>query len=178
MEWFWIHQNSFSIQKTSHIWNGFGWCVGDGASFKIGLDPILVLKSHFLLSDDLCAYRYDYGISNISQAHNNGEQTMSSSYWLLAEDLELGGAWKEEWINYTMGLYHGGSILHTLKDRILWLHNKNDGEATTQLAHDLIANNVYQVGSSSSSSYGISHSKLNASVDSVLEIISVLGIIF
>ena len=29
------------------------------------------------------------------------------------------------------------------KDRILWLHNKTDGEATTQLAYNIIASSVY-----------------------------------
>ena len=101
----WIYQNSFSIQNNSHIWKGFirvlpwinhmfGWCVGDGASIKIGVDPIAGLKYHLLLLDDLRAYLYYYGISNLSQARNDGEQSISSSYWLSAEDLELEGSWK------------------------------------------------------------------------------------
>ena len=54
--------------------------MGDGVSIKLGVDPIFGLKSHFLLSDDIFSYVNDYGISNLSQAHNDDDQTMSSSY--------------------------------------------------------------------------------------------------
>ena len=108
-----------------------GWCVGDGASIKLGVDSIAGLKSYFLLFDDIRSYLYDCGIRNLSHSRNDGYQTMSSSYWLSAEDLEIEGVWKEEWTNYTRGIYHGGFRLNTLKERILWMHNKNDGEATS-----------------------------------------------
>ena len=82
------------------IYSKLGWKDGDGAHIKLGIDPIVDLKMNYVLSNELCDYLHDCGIINICQAHNIGYPHTSPSYWMSAEDLELGGSCKEEWYCY------------------------------------------------------------------------------
>ena len=98
----WLHLQVFTIQGTSYIWNGFireiswitrclGWKVGNGRSIRIGVDPIDGLRSGYVLLEYLMNYLEDYGITSLSHAHNWGTGPSSRSYWLTADDLDLGG---------------------------------------------------------------------------------------
>ena len=62
----------------------------------------------------------------------------AQSYWLSADDLELGGVWKYEWNNYMSSLNHRGIRLKDTSGSLLWTHNKKDGKVTASLVHDLI----------------------------------------
>ena len=48
-----------------------------------------------------------------------GEGTIRKSYWLSAEDLDLGGRWKIEWDCYIKGLTEGGIKLSDHMDKLV-----------------------------------------------------------
>ena len=48
-------------------------------------------------------------------------------YWFSAEDLDIGGAWKDAWEVYTKGLERGRFCLNFAANSLLWAHNKKDG---------------------------------------------------
>ena len=88
----WLRQQSFKVQGTSHMWNGFiqdmswitrflGWKTGNGKLIKIGLDPIAGVSSDYTLPANLRLYLEDYGIVTLSDAHNRGGAYTSSDYW-------------------------------------------------------------------------------------------------
>ena len=100
----------FSVQGTSFFWNNFiraiswltrflGWKASNGHKIKIGIDPIVGLNSDYMLPLELRAYLVDYGISHLSYAQNWGIVSVSQSYWLTVDDLELAGQWKVSWNN-------------------------------------------------------------------------------
>ena len=84
------------------------WKVGDGLSIKLGIEPIIGMDSPFTLSDDLREYLSDYGLLTLHHIQNLGVGTSSQSYWLTADDLDLGGRWKLGWDSYIKGLTRGG----------------------------------------------------------------------
>ena len=97
------------------MWNGFicamswitrylGWKTGNGNNIKVGIDPIVGVSSEYILPKDLRLYLEDYGILTLSDAHNKGIATPLTDYWISADELELGGLWKEAWSNYIKGL--------------------------------------------------------------------------
>ena len=112
------------------FWNGFlrtliwitrmlSWKVGDGFSIKLGIDPIIGMESHYVLSDDLREYLTYYGLTALHHIRNMGEGTIRKSYCLFAEDLDLGGIWKIEWDCYIKGLTRGGIKLLDHMDKLL-----------------------------------------------------------
>ena len=111
------------------MWNGFiraiswitrclGWKTGNGKNIKVGIDPIAGLTSDFILPEDLGLYLEDYGILSLSDVLNRGVATTSTDYWITAEELELGGQWKEAWSQYIKGLQHGG--IHINNPPVHW----------------------------------------------------------
>ena len=109
------------------------------------IDPIAGLNSDFVLSLELREYLKYYGITNLMQAHNPGLSPTSNSYWLLADDLELGRLWKEEWTCYIDGISHSGIKLSKRDDRLLWMHNTINGDVSAHLAYDLIASSCSDI---------------------------------
>ena len=98
----WLREKHFLIRGTSIFWNGFlntlswlgrglGWQVGNGKSIHIRFDRIIGSSVHPFLPHNLIEYLMDYGITVLQDAHNLTVGT--KSYWLLADDLELGGYW-------------------------------------------------------------------------------------
>ena len=53
-----------------------------------------------------------------------GDSTYLQSYWLTTTDLDLGGSWNDQWIDYVKGLTHGCIRLKEVKDTLLWMYNK------------------------------------------------------
>ena len=94
------------------------------------------------LHHDLIEYLKDYGISALQDAHNLsvGEH----SYWLSAEDLELGGSWASCWNKYISSLENGGIKLKPMADKLLWTHNKKDGMVTAALVYDLMTKTLLE----------------------------------
>jgi len=80
---------------TPWICSYVGWSVGNGSSIHLGFDPIVGMTTEFTLSDGLCDYLQDYGITRLSQDcttdYGNHDSTGSSFYWLSTEHLDLGG---------------------------------------------------------------------------------------
>lgn len=149
----WLCQQVFIVQGTSYIWNGFisaiswitrclGWKVWNGRSIKISIDPIVGLSSDYILPEDLMIYLEDYGIAYLSDAHNSGIGASSHAYWLTAEDLDLGGHWKETWSNYIDGLPHGCIRLGEGLDSLVWMFNKRNGTTSAKLAYNLITSST------------------------------------
>ena len=73
----WLRHQSFKVQGTSHMWNGFiramsritrclGWKTSDGKLIKIGIDPIAGVSSDYTLPVDLRLYLEDYGIVTLA----------------------------------------------------------------------------------------------------------------
>ena len=74
----------------------------------MGIDPIAGLNSSLIILEDLKDYLCDYGIYTINQARNYGDGQNLQPYWLTMEDLDLGGSWKAQWIDFLKGWTHGG----------------------------------------------------------------------
>ena len=68
------------------------WHVGNGKSIRVGLDLIIGMGTSFSLPRNLREYLEDFGIITLEQARNYSPD--ARSYWLAAEDLDLGGEWK------------------------------------------------------------------------------------
>ena len=102
------------------------------------------MNSCYVLSEDLIYYLSDFGLLSLQSARNMGDGLNIQSYWLMAEDLDLGGRWKEEWNCYINGLSHGGIRLSGQKDYVLRTHNPKNGEVTTSLAYDVITSSTLQ----------------------------------
>ena len=111
----WMRNKDFTVRGTSFFWNGFlrtltwitrmlSWEVGDGLSIKLGINPIIGMDSHFILSDDLRDYLNHYGLTTLHHIQNLGDGLSTTLYWLSTEDLDLGGRWKMEWDCYIKGL--------------------------------------------------------------------------
>ena len=64
------------------------------------------LNSSFVLPMDLRDYLEDYGITSLFHDRNIGAGASSQSYWITAEDLDLGGCWKDILTDYASGLSH------------------------------------------------------------------------
>ena len=58
-----------------------------------------------------------------------------------ADELELGGQWKDEWELYVHYLRALGIILSTQEDCWAWSFNKKNGKVTTKLAYKYIMEN-------------------------------------
>ena len=112
----WIHSKAFSVRGVSVIWKGFihtlswlgrglTWHVGNGETIRVGLDPIVGMGSPYSLPKDLWEYLEDYGILSLDQVRNYSPD--ARSYWLTADDLDLGGDWKLIWNSYISRLEHG-----------------------------------------------------------------------
>ena len=71
-----------------------------------------------------------------------GEGTIRKSYWLSAEDLDLRGRWKIECDGYIKGLTQGGIKLSDHMDKLLWIHNPNNGAVTASITYDLIVSSA------------------------------------
>ena len=65
---------------------------------KIRVDPIAGSNFAYILPEDLRDYLEDYGISSLADAHYNGPNYISHQHWLSAEELDLDGDWKVEWM--------------------------------------------------------------------------------
>ena len=109
----------------------------------MGIDPIIRMDSCYVLSEDLRDYLSDFGLHSLQNARNLGVGINRQSYWLSAEDLDLGGRWKEECDYYIKGLLHGGIRLAKQNDSLL--HNPKNGEVTISLAYDLIVSSTLQL---------------------------------
>ena len=77
------------IHTLSWLGRGLTWHVGNGASIRVGLDPIVGMGSPYSLPNDLWEYLEDYGILTLDQARNYSLD--ARHYWLTADDLDLGG---------------------------------------------------------------------------------------
>ena len=95
------------------------WQVGDGENILLGFDPIVGLHTSFSLPEDLRSYLEDLNISNLSQAHNSLPN--AQGYWYTADELELGGTFKQAWNAYTEGLLCGGFRLSERPDALVWV---------------------------------------------------------
>ena len=49
------------------------WKVGDGLSIKLGIEQIIGMDSHYILSDDLRDYLNDYGLTALHHIRNVSE---------------------------------------------------------------------------------------------------------
>ena len=58
--------------------------------------------------------------------------------WYLASNLDLGGAWAEQWTSFVKGLSHGGIRIGNHDDSLLWLFNKNSGMVSAKKSYELI----------------------------------------
>ena len=109
----WIRSKAFSVIGVLVIWKGFistlswvgsglTWHAGNGESVRVGLDQIVGMGSSFTLPYNQRHYLEDYGILMLDQARNYSPY--ARSYWLTADDLDLGGYWKLIWSSYVFGL--------------------------------------------------------------------------
>ena len=126
----------------SWITRYLGCNIGNGKNIKVGIDPIADVSSEYTLPEDLRSYLEDYGILTLSNAHNRGIATSSTDYWISADELELGGLWKEAQSNYIKGLEHGGICINNQPDTLVWMYNKSSGMVKANLMYDLIANTL------------------------------------
>ena len=94
--------------RSSYFWNGFvrvfiwiskalSWKVGNGKLIILGVDQIMGLDDSYVLSPELVECLHDYVMYSLNHAQNLGRGSNSNGYWLGADDLKLGGDWKEEW---------------------------------------------------------------------------------
>ena len=124
----WIRTKKKFVSNVSVIWKGFissitwlgrglTWHAGNGESIRVGLDPIIGMGSSFSLPCDLRDYLEDYGIISLAQARNYSPD--ARTYWLTAEDLDLGGEWNLLWNSYVSGLEYGRIRLKPYPDSIL-----------------------------------------------------------
>ena len=90
-------------------------------SIRIGIDPVAGLGSVYVLSEDLRWYLGDLGITSLNHTCNLVECTSNQAYWLSAEDLNLGGIWKEHWNIYVKGLSQGCIKFSENNDTLLWI---------------------------------------------------------
>ena len=145
----WLRMQVEFVHRMSHYWNGFirvlsqisrllGWKVGDGCLIKLRIDPIAKLNTKCIISSKVLSYLNDYGINSLNEDHNMGEGTVSKSYWLIANDLELDGPWKDEWSHFIRGLFHEGIKLTEKKDKLLQMYNIENVEVSSKLAYELI----------------------------------------
>ena len=112
-----IFQNGF-LNTLSLLGRCLAWHVGNGQDILIGTDPIIGSASHSFLPYELREYLLDYGIATLHQAQNTLMGT--HGYWFSAEDLDIGGAWKDAWDVYTKGLEQGKIHLNSISDSLLW----------------------------------------------------------
>ena len=64
-------------------------------------------------------------------------------YWFSAEDLDIGGVWKDAWEVYTKGLEQGIIHLNSPADSLLyWAHKKKEGNVSAALVYDLIVKSL------------------------------------
>ena len=98
--------------------------MGHGDNVEIGVDPIAGLDSSFALSASLVSYLHDYGFNTLDQICTKKMGSSIGSYWLTADELELGGQWKDEWELYTHYLRALGIIVSTQEDCWAWSFNK------------------------------------------------------
>ena len=80
------------IHSLSWLSKGLTWYVGNGENIRVGLDLIVGMGSPYSLPKNLRDYLEDYGILSLDQARNYSPD--ARSYWLTADDLDLGGDWK------------------------------------------------------------------------------------
>ena len=112
------------------------WQVGDGENILLGIDPIVGLHSSFRLPEDLRSYLEDMNICTLAQAQNSLHY--AQSYWLSAEDLDLGGSYNIIWNEYIEGLSGAGIRLTDHSDDLVWTYKKNSGSITAKAAYDCI----------------------------------------
>ena len=110
---------------------------GNGESIRVGLDLIVGMGSTFSLPKNLRDYLEDYGILSLNQATNYSLD--ARSYWLMADDLDLGGDWKLIWNSYISRLEYGRVRLKTWSDSLYWSFRNYSGSITAALAYDCIS---------------------------------------
>ena len=143
----WIRRKAFMVTGVSVIWKGFissitwlgrglTWHAGNGESIRVGLDPIIGMGSSFSLPCDLWDYLKDYGIISLAQARNYSLD--AQTYWLTAEDLDLGGEWKLIWNSYIIGLEYGRIRLNPRPDSLLWSFKSYSGSISAAIAYECI----------------------------------------
>ena len=119
-------------------WMGthMAWQVGDGENILLGIDPIVGSQSSFSLLEDLRSYLEDMNICTLSQAQNSLHN--AQSYWLTADDLDLGGSYKITWNAYIEGLSGAGICLTNRLDELVWDYKKKSGSITAKNAYECI----------------------------------------
>ena len=143
----WLRYKRFNSHCASPMWrvflqtlpwmgNHLAWQVGDGENILLGVDPIVGSHSSFSVPEDLRSYLMDLNIGTLSQTHNS--LSNSQSYWYTAEDLDLGGSYKQIWNAYTEGLFCAGIRLSDCPDDIVWDYNKKKGTISARDAYDCI----------------------------------------
>ena len=129
------------VASLPWIGKGLIWNVGNGSSIRVGADPVVGLDSSFILPIELREYLEDYGIVTLDQARNL--TPFASSYWFMAEELDLCGEWKLLWDKYTRGVDYGRIKLSDQHDTLLLSHSKYVGSLSAAKGYNCISVNCF-----------------------------------
>ena len=107
------------------------WKVGNGLQVYVGIEPFLGGEHFYLrLSDQILAYLQGFNIHFLAQIKRNDYDGLSSSYWLLVDDLGVASLMDIEQNRYILGLHQLDIQLVDIKDLLIWDWNKSDGDIT------------------------------------------------
>ena len=94
-----------------------------------------------LLSHELLDYLHDYGLFNLDQFKDGADGFTTSVYWLFADEIELAGAWDEEWRHYFSCIVESGIRLQEALDYLVWSYNCKMGNITAKMAYQFNLDN-------------------------------------
>ena len=109
----WLRGKNFQSCGVSAIWKGLlltlpwlgrhlAWQVGNGKNVLLGIDPIVGVSNSLSIPQGLREYLADLDIVTLAQAQNTLPD--AHKYWYSAEELSVGGVWKDAWNSFMRGL--------------------------------------------------------------------------
>eukprot|EP00253_Pinus_taeda_P027341 PITA_27341 len=133
LDWFCSRQNTHNV---SIIWkavintipllrDGLTWCIREGNSVRIGLDPWVGCGNTHRLPDGLIRHLNDRGITHIRHIGDPANSTFLQQAWLNAHTLEIPAQWHATWTDYSDALTQAHIRLIDGPDEIIWAFAKH-----------------------------------------------------
>jgi len=100
---------------------GMAWCINNGTSVRLGIDPWMGGGNIYQFHLDLIHHLNHRNIMKIVQVADHEHSTIFRQLWRTTHDLDIPVQWQPTWDSYLVALFEAHVTLNQDLDVLVWI---------------------------------------------------------